>query len=45
MAGGGDSLEATRASARGLDVEEAVRFLGPVDSDATPSSTGSPTAT
>ncbi len=36
MAGGGERLEATRACARDLDIEEAVRFLGTVDSDATP---------
>jgi 1,2-diacylglycerol 3-alpha-glucosyltransferase len=36
MAGGGDRLEATRARARDLGIEEAVRFLGMVESDQTP---------
>lgn len=36
MAGGGDRLEATRARARDLGIEEAIRFLGTVDSDETP---------
>jgi glycosyltransferase involved in cell wall biosynthesis len=36
MAGGGDRLESARACARDLGVDDAVRFLGAVDSDATP---------
>ncbi|MEN6517832.1 MAG: glycosyltransferase family 4 protein [Methanospirillum sp.] len=36
MAGGGDRLDATRACARDLGIDEAVRFLGTVDSDETP---------
>lgn len=36
MAGGGDRLDATRACAHDLGIDEAVRFLGTVDSDETP---------
>ena len=36
MAGGGDRLDSTRACAVDLGIDEAVRFLGPVDSDVTP---------
>lgn len=36
MAGGGDRLDSTRACARDLGIDEAVRFLGTVDSDETP---------
>lgn len=36
MAGSGDRLEATRSCARDLGIDDAVRFLGPVDSDVTP---------
>jgi 1,2-diacylglycerol 3-alpha-glucosyltransferase len=36
MAGGGDRLEATRACARDLGIDDSVRFLGTVDSDVNP---------
>jgi len=36
MAGNGDRLEATRACACDLGIDDAVRFLGTVDSDETP---------